>query len=114
MLLWWGRQTRQGGGMTKEYTRQDSVIRVRHGDEFVVALDANPTTGYQWEPRIESDALQLLERRLPTPGHGVGAGGVERFRFKVIGTRSTRLGFAYRRPWDSRAAEELSFQLDLA
>ena len=99
--------------MTIEYTRQHSVITARHGDEFVVALDANPTTGYQWEPRFEADALQLLEHRPPTPGPGIGAGGVERFRFKVTGLRPTRLLFAYRRPWDSRAVEELSFQLDV-
>jgi inhibitor of cysteine peptidase len=98
--------------MTMEYTRQHGVIKVRQGDEFMVALDANPTTGFQWEPRFEADALQLLERRPPTPGPGVGAGGVERFRFKAIGQRTSRLVFAYRRPWDTQAAEELSFQLD--
>lgn len=97
--------------MTTEYTRQQAVIKARQGDEFIVALDANPTTGFQWEPRFEADVLQLLERRPPAPGPGVGGGGVERFRFKVIGTQPSRLHFAYRRPWDANAAEEVAFQL---
>lgn len=97
--------------MTTEYTRQQLVISARHGDEFVIALDANPTTGFQWEPSFETDVLQLLERRPPSPGPGVGAGGVARFRFKVVGTRPTWLRFAYRRPWDTSAVEELAFQL---
>lgn len=97
--------------MTTEYTRQHLVIKARQGDEFVIALDTNPTTGFQWEPSFETDVLQLLARRPPTPGPGVGAGGVERFHFKVIGTGPTRLGFAYRRPWDASASEELVFRL---
>ena len=98
--------------MTTDYNRQHTVIRAPHGAEFVIALDANPTTGYQWTPRFDADALQLLERQPPTVGPGIGAGGVERFRFRAQGTRASQLVFVYQRPWDTAAAETVRFQLD--
>jgi inhibitor of cysteine peptidase len=98
--------------MTTEYNRQHTAIKARPGDEFVIALDANPTTGYQWVPRFDADALQLLERQPPSVGPGIGAGGVERFRFKTTGTRASPLVFVYQRPWDTAPAEVLTFQLE--
>jgi predicted secreted protein len=34
--------------MPQEYTASDRVIWVRVGEDFVVVLAANPTTGYEW------------------------------------------------------------------
>jgi inhibitor of cysteine peptidase len=74
--------------MPQEYTASDRVIPVRVGEDFVVALAANPTTGYQWEPHFDAVLVQLIERILAAPGPGIGSGGTERFRFRALGPAS--------------------------
>ena len=60
------------------------------------ALDANLTTGYRWVvDGIESgDAELRLVEGFPTyepHGRGLGAGGVQRFRFQVLAPEAARV-----------------------
>ena len=58
--------------MPQEYTASDRVISVRVGEDFVVVLATNATTGYQWEPRFDAARVQL------PAGVGVSAASGER------------------------------------
>jgi len=77
--------------MATEYTGQDRFIRASVGEEFVIALESNPTTGYEWETHFESSILQLVGREFSAYGSGVGSGGIERFRFKAVTAGDTSL-----------------------
>ena len=99
--------------MPQEYTASDRVISVRVGDDFVVALAANPTTGYQWEPYFDAALVQLIERVLAASGSGIGSGGTERFRFRTLGPGGGELRMTYRRAWETASAQELVFRLDI-
>src|SRR5438045_1986086 len=100
--------------MPTEYTGQQRVISVRVGDEFVVALDGNPTAGYGWEAHSDGSVLELLDRSFAAAGSGIGSGGIERFRFKAVAPAAGELRMTYRRPWEVTPAQELIFQLRIS
>lgn len=100
--------------MPQEYTASDRVISVRVGEDFVVALAANPTTGYRWEPHFDAALLQLLDGHFAGSGPGIGSGGTERFRFRAIAAGEDDLRMIYRRPWETAAAQALAFELHIA
>lgn len=97
--------------MPQEYTRAQTRIVVGIGDEFLVALAANPTTGYEWQPEFDPAMLELAGRAFSPPGDGMGQGGVERFRFVATAAGPTRLAFAYRRAWEQSPVDEAVFDI---
>ncbi|MEY5100696.1 MAG: hypothetical protein RJA36_3415 [Pseudomonadota bacterium] len=101
--------------MTQEYTRDQARIAVNVGEQFSVSLAANPTTGHEWQPAFDLAWLVLLGREFTPPGSALGEGGSERFRFQAQAAGTTRLRFAYRRPWESGApADEAEFEVAVA
>jgi inhibitor of cysteine peptidase len=97
--------------MTTEYTGQNDEITARVGEEFTVALESNPTTGYGWEAHYDSAILQLIDRWFSPSGPGIGSGGIERFRFKCLAVGESRLRLMYKRPWEKISAEDIVFQV---
>lgn len=73
---------------------------------FVVNLEANPTTGYQWEVVSYDKALLTLKSSVyQRPDTKlIGAGGQMLFTFTVnkgkTHPKSTKLVFKYARPWE--------------
>lgn len=73
------------------------------GDEVVIRLPENPTTGYRWQvTHSGAGELALLEERF-VPGAdnaGVGAGGDRLLRFRGRSAGEVRLEAVLRRAWD--------------
>src|SRR5207249_4919406 len=97
--------------MPAEYTGQDHDITAQVGEEFVIALEGNPTTGYEWEAHFDSSVLQLVDRQFSVLGPGIGSGGIERFRLKALAAGDTRLWLIYKRAWETTAAEDIVFHV---
>jgi inhibitor of cysteine peptidase len=78
--------------------RQITLFR---GQTLVVSLGAQPSTGYTWEV-VEIDELILRQEGepefQPTSG-GIGASGVQIFRFGTISAGETDLRMIYHQPW---------------
>ena len=104
--------------MSKTYTREHPSISVKAGDQFVVELASNPTTGYQWQPAFDPAALKLVGRDFSLAGAAVGAaiggGGVERFRFESLAAGASRLSFAYQRAWEPGVRDQAQFEVKAA
>lgn len=104
--------------MSKTYTREQARISVRVGEQFVVELESNPTTGYQWQPDFDPAALRLVGRDFSLAraavDAAVGGGGVERFRFEALAAGVSRLSFAYRRSWEPGARDLAQFEVKAA
>jgi inhibitor of cysteine peptidase len=90
------------------------ITRVRVGDEFVIALAANPTTGYTWQVDADPDYLELLGQEFERGGQGIGAGGQEVFTFRAVGKSETELVCTYRRPWDKATHDTKRFRVVIA
>lgn len=82
-------------------------IEVVVGDEFTIALDSNPSTGYHWEFVGEPDAsiIEFVSKEY-TADEPVqpGSGGVDVLSFKSIAAGETQITLGYYPP--SADAEE--------
>ena len=83
-------------GGAKTYTDSAETIEVKVGDEFVIALDSNATTGYAWQMAegLDEDVVELVgSEYIMDEGSEemVGAGGVEEWTFRATGKGSTTL-----------------------
>ncbi len=99
--------------MPKEYTDRDHEITARIGEDFSVALPANPTTGYEWVPEFDATMLQLTDRQFSSSGAQIGAGGVERFRFKALTAGDAYLRLIYKRSWEAISAKVVSIHVHI-
>ena len=99
--------------MSRRYTRQDQKISARVGEEFVITLDANPTTGYLWQPPAEHDLLRFVDRRFTPSGSAIGSGGGEELRFRCVAAGSAPMTLKYQRPWEDVAAEQFTLTLEV-
>ena len=80
-------------------------VSLRVGDQLVVSLKANATTGYAW--KIRSVKKKVLKPRSatyvpsPNPKHLVGTGGVYKLRLKALAKGTTTLRLKYMRGGES-------------
>jgi inhibitor of cysteine peptidase len=100
------------------YTNTDEAISIGVNREFVVALDSNPTTGYQWEASYDESMFELVERTYKAgeqTGGGimVGTGGVDYLRFKALRSGEAKITLVYRRPWEITIGEQRVFRIDV-
>jgi predicted secreted protein len=79
-----------------------SAVELHPGDQFLVVLSGNPTTGYQW--LVSSFSAQVLcQMEEPTYQQSsdlTGSGGSFHFLFEAAGTGQTTLHLAYRRSFE--------------
>ncbi|MEX3104103.1 MULTISPECIES: protease inhibitor I42 family protein [unclassified Streptomyces] len=100
---------------------RDSDVRVRAGDDVVVELPENPSTGYRWEiTGIEGlDVTGDDHTPAPTGPAGaelggaelVGAGGTRVLRLRAEKAGEGRLELLYRRPWEAEGESEGEYAL---
>lgn len=81
-------------------------------EAFSISLDSNPTTGYSWEADFDPDFIKLREKSFERGSSGaIGAGGSEKFTFLPLKAGETAIRMSYKRPWESKTAEERSFKI---
>jgi inhibitor of cysteine peptidase len=75
-------------------------INLYSGQTLVVSLEAQPSTGYTWEV-VELDELILRQEGDPEfqPSGGIGAPGMQIFRFETVSAGKTDLRMIYHQPW---------------
>lgn len=94
-------------------------VRAAVGQDLVILLPSNPTTGYSWRlAESRPDMIKLAGREYRTRQQSqdiVGAGGVEEWRFTALGRGKTTLVFEYVRPWEKDAppAGRKTFKIDI-
>lgn len=78
------------------------------GQDLVVRLPSNPSTGYRWiyvEPKdavLRVDGPSTFET--PSAGGAVGAAGTEVWKLAPFKPGQQQLRFEYRRPWEQDVA----------
>jgi len=84
-------------------------IKIKIGEEFMIKLKGNPTTGFLWAAEYDPEYLELIDdsyNQYQAPDL-VGAGGVFSFKLKAIKEGVSSLAFTYSRPWESMPPLEL-------
>lgn len=73
------------------------------GKEFVITLDANATTGYEWQlaSPIDDNLVKLVSSEyLPDKTDFVGSGGKSIWTFKAVRAGNAQISFKYIRSWE--------------
>jgi inhibitor of cysteine peptidase len=84
---------------TPVYHEGDS-IRVANGDEFVIALEANPSTGYTWDAG-DNPNVQLVSSKQVNASSGLaGAPGTQEMTFEATKPGTSTLELAYARQFE--------------
>ena len=81
-------------------------IKLRVGEELVLELECNPSTGYGWFLTETPNSI-LLSRGAPTyqPSRSMpGAGGLESWNFRAAKAGVQALELEYRRPWEKNTS----------
>lgn len=91
------------------------TVSAQVGQEIVVSLRGNPTTGYTWErsapERAAVQAIGEVEYLAdPNPAGIVGVGGIFRARYRVAQPDRAVLRLRYRRPWEPESSVAASFE----
>jgi len=101
----------------KTYTDSGQAIDIGVNQEFVIALGANPTTGYDWEVSLDETILELVEKTYKLPEEAehevVGAGGVDYFRFKALKAGKTEITVVYKRSWEETGIDQKLFTVNI-
>jgi inhibitor of cysteine peptidase len=79
------------------------ILEVPLNSQFTLTLDANPSTGYQWQlsESLDEDVLKLEGKEYSSPATDVlGAGGKETWTFSAVGQGTAGISLEYARPWE--------------
>lgn len=83
-------------------------IELTIGQEFKIALDSNPTTGYLWrlsQPQDETIVTFVGDKyEIPTTPGRVAGGGKHIWTFRAVGQGHTVIVLEYCRPWEKGVA----------
>ncbi len=122
-----GQRQLQAHGSPLYLSAKDSgaALTLKRGDEFVVTLATNPSTGYRWEGAPSShplNPLRVISHRYIAAKTGVpGAPGKEIWRFRAVSHGGMDLGFLYMRtvqrhgtvPRHNLTAQDVDFSIDV-
>ncbi len=77
------------------------TIQVHQGDEIVIQLKENPTTGYRWAIDKTDDKVLASQNPdfSPTPGTGIGGSGTRIFTFIAHQPGTVHLQLKLWRSW---------------
>lgn len=77
-------------------------VTIKRGEEILVALAANPTTGYSWSASVAGNTVVAAEGsayRAPA-SRALGAGGEQILAFEARRTGTATITLSYGRPWE--------------
>lgn len=98
----------------REYTDPSQRIEIGVGEQFVIALESNPTTGYEWKVDFDETLLKLAQSDFTAPRTSlIGAGGEQRFTFKGVKTGKTEVTLTYKRQWEQDFADQKVFAISI-
>ena len=98
---------------------QTGSLEVSIGEEFIVSLCSNPSTGFQWinvahisDPQIveqvSHEYIGFSEKGTPPPP---GTPGSQLWRFRALMSGTSTLSFEYSRDWEGGEKGEWTFVL---
>ena len=93
-----------GGSTIKvDESMNGQTIDAKVGDVITVALEGNPTTGYNWYAGDLNSAIlvQKGDSEFKADSSLIGAGGMITLKFDVVGEGTTVLTLNYMRSWES-------------
>jgi len=93
------------------------TISVKKGDDLVITLAENPTTGFRWSIEFSKDILQLAEAPTYTPaGAGIGGGGGKVIKVVARDAGECDIKLKQSRPWEKQPItdDDIKFHVEVS
>ena len=94
--------------VTVSADQSGTSVALASGQDLVVRLPSNPTTGYRWIYVEPKDAVLRVDGpssyEVQSAGGAAGAGGTEIWKLAPLKPGQQQLRFEYRRPWEQEVA----------
>ena len=108
ILLMFAAGCKTTGEYHSQLTMPDSgrILTLKPGDTFRIALQSNPTTGFNWieAGKTDTDVIRLTAKRFVSAQKRkdfVGAPGETEFIYKAVGSGETEIRLNYKRSWET-------------
>jgi predicted secreted protein len=93
-----------GGSGPKTYGVSDTSITVGKGQQFIIELASNKTTGFEWgiAKPLDSSIVKRIRSTytVSSSSNKVGVGGTERWTFEGVGAGTTTIVMTYARSFE--------------
>jgi inhibitor of cysteine peptidase len=110
-----GTTTTSGAATPETFTPKDGdTLDVAAGSQFVVALESNPTTGYEWTVASIDGAATMVKSQYVAPkGNAMGAAGTQRLTFAAGPAGTSTVHLVYARSFaPDEPGQQLTFTVD--
>ncbi len=99
-------------GMCEGVFKGNQQMETKNGEKFLVTLEANPTTGYEWQIDFDPVYIELIVKNyVPSYSELIGSGGEEIFEFLAKESGETVITFSYLRPWEEESIKEEIYEI---
>ncbi|MGA2972636.1 MAG: protease inhibitor I42 family protein [Candidatus Bathyarchaeia archaeon] len=88
-------------------------LNVKLGNEFLIELPSNRTTGHRWEANYDKLLLQLSTTKYKPLSEKTGGSGIESFTFKPCEKGITLIRMLYKRPWEKINAKDVLYEVTI-
>lgn len=111
-------QSINGAPIRRIYGKDDNKIETGAGMTFVIQLDENPTTGYQWSDAV-IDNKEVIQQTAtnyeatPVASGIAGSGGTRTITFKALKAGKATITLNYQRSWEKKPANTLVFNVSV-
>ena len=108
ILLMFAAGCKTTGEYHSQLTMPDSgrILTLKPGDTFRIALQSNPTTGFNWieAGKTDTDVIRLTAKRFVSAQKQQnldGAPGETEFIYQAVGPGETEIRLNYKRSWET-------------
>ena len=106
---------------TTSSSYQENYLDAKVGDEIIIDLEENPTTGYSWQYYITEGAQSIFhisdnykQDEEATKLGLLGAGGIHRFVFSCRKEDKVIITFDYLRPWEDESIDRRLYHINIS
>ena len=92
----------------------DETVHTVAGNDFVINLESNPTTGYKWMPNYDPFYLQQISDEFTPETSLMGSGGIQRLSFHALQSGDTEIEMMYKRPWEKKPQRSKKFTISIS
>ena len=99
--------------MTEIYKDTKIPIKVKLNHSFIISLESNPSTGFEWLAKYDSKKINLKKPKkfVLDTGQLVGGSGNELFEFEAIRVSETEIEMIYKRSWEKKPIKIEKFKV---
>jgi inhibitor of cysteine peptidase len=88
-----------------------ATITMGLNNTFILKLDENPTTGFQWNLTTSPGLVVTADTYQPSSPQLMGSGGVRSWDLKAVQAGNQEIKAVYKRSWEPVTGNETTFIL---